>query len=128
MQKRLEETFAYVGYHGCKSQCRLRVWEQAGKPPVVLFTELEDNKGTSITNRIEHLAWEMFKLLERPESGITVFEHYPDRGFVGRRALFAEQFALVTFTTQTDSGYKHPVWRHMPKEEVETIIGETLMD
>ena len=126
MRRTLDQTFAYRGYFGCTSQCRLRVWEETGQVPVVLFTERDDNKGTSITNRIEHIAWEAYKLLERPAAGMTVIEHYPQRGFLGRRALYEEQFALVSFTTRTESGYRHPAWRHIPKEEVERMVGQIL--
>ena len=41
--------------------------------------------------------------------------------------MYKEEFDLVTFT-RTDNGFEHPVWRRISKEEVETIIGQTLTD
>ena len=127
MRKTLDQTFPYLGYYDCPSQCRLRVWQEPGQVPVVLFTELDDNPGTSITNMIEYIAWEAFKLLERPESGMVTIEHYRDRGIVRGKPLYKEEFDLVTFT-QTASGFDDPCWRRISKEEVERIIGETLTE
>ena len=50
MRKTLDTRFSYRGCHGCESLCRLRVYEEPGKPAVVIATELEENPGTSITN------------------------------------------------------------------------------
>lgn len=127
MKKTLDQTFPYRGYFGCESRCRLRVWQEDGKPPVVLFTELDENPGTSITNVIEDIAWEAFKLLERPECGIQVIEHYRDRGIVRGKPMYKEEFDVVTFT-QIASGFDDPCWRRISKEEMERIIDEALAD
>ena len=127
MRMTLDQTFPYRGYYDCESRCRLRVWQEPGQVPVVLFTELDDNPGTSITNMIEYIAWEAFKLLERPETGMIVIEHYRDRGMVRGKAMYKEEFDMVTFT-RTANGYDNPCWRRICKEDVEKIIGDTLTD
>ncbi len=133
IKKVMDGTFHYRGYHGCPSFCRLRVFEpEAGKEekqglaPVALFTEREDNPGTSITNRIEHLATEVYKLLERPEAGLTVIEHYEDRAFVGKRPMFKEEFDKVTLTWTRHQGFIDPRWKPLCRAEVEDRIGQTL--
>ena len=43
--------FDYVGYHGCKSKCHIRVFspsEGEDVPYLVIATELDDNPGTSV--------------------------------------------------------------------------------
>jgi hypothetical protein len=125
----MDGTFHYRGYHGCRSFCRLRVYEpdgERGLPLVALFTEREDNPGTSITNRIEHLATEVYKLLERPEAGLTVIEHYEERGFVGKRPMFKEEFDRVTLMWTTYQGFIDPRWKPICRVDVERIIGRTL--
>lgn len=87
---------------------------------------MEDNPGNSITNAIERVAWEAFKLLERPECGMVTIEHYRDRGMVRGKAMYKE-FDLVTLT-QTAGCFDDPCWRRISKEEVERIIGQTLTD
>jgi hypothetical protein len=132
----MDGTFHYRGYHGCPSFCRLRVFEsdtgkeeEQGLAPVALFTEREDNPGTSITNCIEHLATEVYKLLERPEAGLTVIEHYEDRGFVGKRPMFKEEFDKVTLTWTQEQGFVgfiDPRWKPVSRNEVECSIGQLL--
>jgi hypothetical protein len=131
-----DSDFRYRGYHGCPSRCRLRVFEpnpdnaeETNTPTVVVFTELANNPGTSITNRIEHLATEVFKLLEKPPSGITVIEHYEDRAFIGNQPLFKEEFDVVTLTWISClhcEGFIDPRWNPIAKAEVEEIIGQSL--
>lgn len=125
MHKSLDITFHYVGLLERYSQCRLRVWEEAGKPPVVLFTQLQDRRGTNITDAIERLAWEAYKLLERPRMGIAVVEHYRDPASVRGTTEYREEFDIVTLTA-TPSGFCNPQWRQVSKEEVEQLLGDTL--
>ena len=127
MRKTLDQTFPFRDDLLREGKCRLRVWQEPEQVPVVLFTELDDNAGTSITNMIEHIAWEAFKLLERPTSGIQVIEHYRDRGMVRGKAIYKEEFDMVTFT-QIANGFDDPCWRRICKEEVERIIGNILTD
>ena len=125
MRKTWDGVFPYRGYHGCSSRCRLRVYEESGKPPVVIATEREDNPGTSITNMAEHLATAVWQMLERPEHGLVWIEHYQDRALIGGKPLFKEEFDSVTFTS-TCHGFTDPRWKPISKAEVETLIGQPL--
>uniref|UniRef100_UPI00286A595C hypothetical protein n=1 Tax=Armatimonas sp. TaxID=1872638 RepID=UPI00286A595C len=48
----------YKGYHGVKSVCYLRLYQPKGlngqptqlRPAIAIFTELDSNAGTSVTN------------------------------------------------------------------------------
>ncbi len=122
----MEGILRYHGYHGCASLCRIRVYEGEGKPPVVIATECESNPGTSVTNRIEVIATEMYRLLERPDNGITIIEHYEDRAFVGGRPLFKETFDLVMLTWTRCQGAIDPKWTSLTKAQAEEILGQPL--
>lgn len=109
----------YRGYHGCPSQCRIRVYQAEGNPsisPVLIATELESNPGTSVTNRIEVIATEVFRLLERPEAGLTVIEHYT------KNAIAPERFALVTMIWEAGSGFTTPRWKYLLPVNIEEMI------
>lgn len=120
--------FPYRGYHGCFSQCRLRIFEpeteeERERPYVVIATELESNPGTSITNAAERIATAVWHLLERPVNGMVYVEHYEDRAFIGKRPMFKEEFDIVEFQSDRWCGLKDPKWRPSSKEEVERMIG-----
>ena len=131
MRLMLDAVFDYRGYHGCPSTCRLRIFEpdteaEKEKPLVVIATELESNLGTSITNAAERIATAVWKLLERPENGMTWIQHYADRAFLGGRPQLKEEFDLVEFTLTPCQAFAHPKWRPTTKTDVETIIGQEL--
>ena len=120
MRKTLDTVLSYRGYHGCPSCCRVRIYEEPeGEkvPPILIATEMESNHGTSVTNRIEVIATEVYRLLERPEAGLTVIEHY------GRSTIAPERFALVTMEWETRTGFNTPHWKPLAASEVEAIIG-----
>lgn len=129
----LDERIAYDGYHGCPSVCRVRAFNpqpeeiEAKRPFVVLFTELPDNPGTSVTNRIEHLASLLFAQLGKPESIPVFVEHYPNRGVhyvkLGKWQ-FPESFAFVGFCRRDEERFWQPRWKHTTRMTVEVIAGQ----
>lgn len=121
-----ERDFPYRGYHGCASLCRLRIFApepHEERPYVVIATELEENKGTSITNMAEHLAWAVWEYLEKPVQGMQWIEHYRDRALIGGRPMYKESFDIVTFETGPDGRFRHPTWRPAKKEEILRLAG-----
>jgi hypothetical protein len=46
----------YPGFHGTQGVCHVRVYEQAGRLPVVIAGQLDDGPGTTTTNAIEMVA------------------------------------------------------------------------
>jgi len=120
---RLVETrvFGYVGYHGSRSQCDIRVFTD-GTAYLVIATEREDNPGTSITNMAEHLAWAVWRYLECPAK-FTWVEHYKDRAFIGGRPQFKEEFDTVTFKKDARGRFYSPDWHPSSKSVIEQLTG-----
>lgn len=112
----------YRGYHGCKSYCGVRIYEPTlpGESYVAIYTERDDNPGTSVTNAAETVATMIWEFLERPQIPIVFIEHYRDRTFIGGRPQFREHFDRVTFEP-IKGGFVRPRWRRIYKEEVERI-------
>jgi len=49
----------YTGYWSRDGLCRIRIFAAPDAVPVVVATELEENRGTSITNAAEYIAAEI---------------------------------------------------------------------
>ena len=122
----------YRGYHGVKSVCYLRLYqakaEQSGaRPAIAIFTELEGNPGTSVTNKIEVLATLVWEFLRKPAAPPVVIEHYPNRGvhntYTGRWQ-FPESFDLVEFDRKPDGSFEKPRWRRTSRQAVEQLLGQ----
>jgi len=122
------EPFTYRGKFDCPCCCRLRLWEEKGSPPVVVFSQLPDYYGPSITNRIEWLAWEIWEQLGFAE-GMIVLQHYPDRGpWRNGRPSFPSRVHAVTFSPDWRDGFSDPRWNLLSREEVAALPGKPLQD
>ena len=115
--------------------CRVRIFEQAGKVPIIIVTELTENTNTSITNLCEYLACEIIRahFPERFEEHEPVLwiEHYV-RSPAERDRLGLE-YALVEFEDYTPrlqwlGGVQRlrigqPSWKHVDRSVVEFLVG-----
>jgi len=65
----------YRGYWSEGGKCRIRIYRTHGDEPVVICSQLPENKNTSVTNMAEYLAAEVIE-----EHGLTTpliwIEHY----------------------------------------------------
>lgn len=125
-----EGEWKYPGYHNNTSICHLRLFVpvEKVKPLIAIFTELDSNPGTSVTNRIEHLATMVWQWQERPQRGLTVIEHYPNRGVYNSfrdRWQYPEEFDLLAFEEFDGKTFGLPKWRRIARQEVEAQIGQT---
>jgi hypothetical protein len=111
--------YPYPGFRDCESACRLRIWQQE-RASVVIVTELDDNPGTSVTNRAEALAMQVYRQYELWPPCTRWIEHYPPD------SAYTETFAEVTFRTDPCTGLTRPRWRARSRADVESLIGEPL--
>jgi hypothetical protein len=51
----------YRGYWSEGGVCRIRIYEERGRYPVVICSQLPENKNTSVTNMAEYIAAEVIE-------------------------------------------------------------------
>lgn len=98
------QIYNYNGFGNCESECGLHVLKGqngwAGKT-IVMFEELESNRGTSITNAIEILADKATYELGLKSSEVIIIDYFKDSGY-----------SLVEFS----SPYRNPSWKFLTEE------------
>lgn len=107
MQEVFRGTFSYKGFLGVASFCGLEIYSDNIRA-VVLFTELGDNPGTSITNYTEQLAslvWTEL-LSDLDPADITWVEHYP------RSEMFQSSWDIVEYEYNSENprNFRNPRW------------------
>ena len=110
----------YKGFWNCNGKCGMDIKEQKNKC-IVVFTELPDNTGTSITNMYEHLATELFNQVLSKRytyNQIMWIEHYPKES---RSEGYPESYDEVIMEYD-DRRFKHPKWLHMKNSEIKDIM------
>jgi len=126
----------YRGYFAAGAVCRVRIFQPAGRQPVLLVTQLPENDGTSVTNMAEYLAAELllrhFPLLADHPDPVAYVEHYPHDRLDAR--LPGDTFDYVAFA-HWRPGPSHvfgfrpkvglPSWHPIGEEELaELVAGE----
>ena len=106
MKKTHDYIHNYRGYWSDGGRCRIRIYQDEVRAPVVMCTQLPDNDNTSVTNMAEYLAAEVIEE-HKPPSLLTWIEHYPEHeGEIG-------EYSLVRFSPWTpEEVYLGGVWRH----------------
>lgn len=106
-----------AGSHSAPTTCRLRVYEWiAGRPPVVVVSELTQNQGLSVTNAAEHIWRAVAQRLDTTR--FTLIEHY------GPDACAGAMRHHETFDVVTVGVGGHPSWRSISRSEVRALTGE----
>jgi hypothetical protein len=117
--------------------CRVRIYEDDDRPPVVVLTEVAENRNTSITNLIEHLAYDVVRahLPHRLEAipPAIVLEHYPVLPGRRRGASGTIDVDRVTFATWRPVAewlggvrrvrFGEPSWARLDPDELRRLIG-----
>jgi hypothetical protein len=129
--------FRGVWDHEPEAICRLRIFQEPGRTPVVVCSELDENPSTSVTNMAEILAAEVIAQyfptrFEELEPVIWI-EHYP--GFEDQRRGTRQppQYDRLGFASwsphrvwlgaQARLSLGEPDWRPLPIHEVAHLIG-----
>ncbi|MCA1731300.1 MAG: hypothetical protein LC751_18455 [Actinobacteria bacterium] len=115
----------YRGYWSDGGRCRIRIYQEDGLAPVVVCSQLPENKNTSITNMAEYLAAEVIV-----EHGLDIPLVWIDHYFKHRGKPC--EYSLVTFYSW-ERREVHlggvlrrrvglPKWTPLWPEEVEDLI------
>jgi len=118
------QEFRYKGYWGCDCICGL----QCGHNPqtghdFIILTELPSNKGTSVTNMVEHLATEAIARLGLDPSNTLIFEYYPARG---KHYLTPETWDLVSPDWRDGVAHvpsERHMWKRLTRQEALELMG-----
>jgi hypothetical protein len=87
MKKTHDYIHQYRGYWSDGGKCRIRIYREEGRSPVVICSQLQDNENTSVTNMVEYLAAEVIEEYSLPTPLVWV-EHYPEHeGEIGEYSL-----------------------------------------
>ena len=105
MKKTHDYIHRYRGYWYDGGKCRIRIYREEGRSPVVICSQLPDNDNTSVTNMAEYLAAEVIEEHKLPAL-LTWIEHYPEHeGEIG-------EYSLVRFSSwELTEVYLGGVWR-----------------
>ena len=116
-----------------RGRWRVRVYgtDEPGDHHVVVFTELPDNPGQSVTNAIEQIAGEVILANALPSRGTVVIEHVPEECREG-----SETFDLVSFSHRDPEPVLRagewrielgePEWKRVDRKTVEALVGQPL--
>ena len=129
MRMTRDEEFTYKGKFDYACRCRLRIWEAEGRPPVIVFSQLHDYYGPSVTNRIEWLAWEVWGQYLGFVESMVVLQHYPDRGpWEGGVPARAGTVDIVTFSPCLRGSLTTPHWQEITRNGAASLLGGVLLD
>jgi len=115
--------YAYRGYYDEGGICRVRLFQDTRRPPVMLVSQLEENRNTSITNKAEYIGAEIGA------------KHFPERFEARDPFLFLEHYR---YPEETDPTLREiwstvrfdsytPRWTYLPPPEVARLIGPVEM-
>jgi hypothetical protein len=115
----------YRGYWSDRGRCRIRIYREEGRVPVVICSQPPDNPDTSVTNMAEYLAAEVMREHKLPSPLIWI-EHYPEHeGAIGEYSLvrFSDwELEEVCLGGIWRFRIGAPSWSHPRAEEVEVLV------
>lgn len=90
---------------------------------IIIFSEIEDNEGMSVTNSVEYLATDVYQnfLSEYFPKQIIWVEHYPESAY--RNIKIKISYSLVTLEwNKLTKAFYFPQWKHIKTiEEVKEL-------
>jgi hypothetical protein len=115
----------YRGYWSDGGKCRIRIYRTHGDKPVVICSQLPENKNTSVTNMAEYLAAEVIEKHGLP-TPLSWIEHYP------KHERRIGEYSLARFSSwerrEVSLGgvwrcrVGSPRWSPLRSEEVDVLI------
>jgi DNA transposition AAA+ family ATPase len=78
VKKNHDYIHCYRGYWSDGGKCKIRIYREAGRSPMAICSQLQDNENTSVTNMAEYLAAEVVEE-NSLSTALTWVEHYPER-------------------------------------------------
>jgi hypothetical protein len=106
MKKTHDYIHYYRGYWSDGGKCRIRIYREDGRDPVVICSQLPDNGNTSVTNMAEYLAAEVIEG-HRLTTPLTWIEHYP------KHRGKPSEYSLVKFASwECEEVCLGGVWRY----------------
>jgi hypothetical protein len=117
----------YRGYWSNGGKCRIQIYQEVGRAPVTVCSQLPDNDNTSVTNMAEFLAAEVIDEHSLP-TPLTWIEHYPEHeGEIG-------EYSLVSFSSWDPEEVclggvwrfrvGSPAWSSLGAKEVSSLVRE----
>jgi len=125
MEKTHDYIHYYRGYWYDGGKCRIRIYQEDGRAPVVICSQLPDNDNTSVTNLAEYLAAEVIEQHGLPTPLVWV-EHYPEHeGEIGAYCLV--RFSSWKLEEVCLGGVWHyrvgsPQWSPLTPEQVMALL------
>ena len=125
MKKTHDYIHRYRGYWSDGGRCRIRIYREDGRAPVVICSQLRNNPNTSVTNMAEYLAAELIEEHKLPIPLVWI-EHYPEHeGEIGEHSLvkfsrWEEREVILGGTRRIRVGT--PCWSHMTPKEVDRML------
>ena len=98
---------------------------------LVIFTEMHSNPANPITNAIDIIASLAVQKYELDPDGTLWVEHYPSRLHSRKSKEYPpSDYVYVSFSSyhfdQEGFHYKCPNWQPTSRDELESIVGESL--
>jgi hypothetical protein len=121
----------YRGYWSDGGKCKIRIYREERRAPVVICSQLPDNHNTSVTNMAEYLAAEVIEEHGLPTPLIWVEHYLEHEGEIGEYSLvrfssWEVREALMGGTNRVRIGI--PIWSHLPKEKLLFVLEGSQQD
>ncbi len=116
--------YHYEGFWHCSCVCGLQTGELADGRNFIVFTELPQNEGTSVTNMVEDLATQAVRMFGYDPANMVIVEHYP----IGAGPCGGETWDLVlpewvNGIAEVPNEQGRWMWKHMPVKEAKALLG-----
>lgn len=112
--------FIFDGIGNCQSICDLEIVFADNDDVILIATEKTDNPGTSVTNALEDLIYQVVERYNFDMEKIIWIEHYPPNY---TSAGDNESFDLVQFVVDEDDKIQSQSirWKRITEDQVEDI-------